>query len=80
MTSKTASTSSLLDWAVVRPALLESLKKLSPRAVARNPVMFVVEVGSVLVTLILIRDLVAPVPAPPRPGSRWRWHSGSGSR
>ncbi len=62
MTSKTASTTSLLDWAVVRPALLESLKKLSPRDVARNPVMFVVEVGSVLVTLIWLRDLVAPVP------------------
>jgi K+-transporting ATPase ATPase B chain len=61
MTTKTAA-ASLLDWAIVRPALLESLKKLSPRDVARNPVMFVVEVGSLLVTLIWLRDLIAPSP------------------
>jgi K+-transporting ATPase ATPase B chain len=59
MTTKPAA-ASLLDWAVVGPALLDSLKKLSPRKVAKNPVMFVVEVGSVLVTLIWLRDLVAP--------------------
>ena len=60
MTAKSAVAASLFDWTIVRPALLDSLKKLSPWKVARNPVMFVVEVGSVLVTLIWLRDLVAP--------------------
>jgi K+-transporting ATPase ATPase B chain len=59
MATTTAATS-LLDGSVLRPALLESLKKLSPREVARNPVMFVVEIGSLLVTLIWLRDLAAP--------------------
>jgi len=59
--------SSMLDPRLLRPALLESLRKLSPRRVARNPVLFVVEVGSVLTTLIWLRDLVSPPPgaAPP---------------
>jgi K+-transporting ATPase ATPase B chain len=62
MTSKSIAATSLFDWAIVRPALLDALRKLSPRKVARNPVMFVVEVGSLLVTLIWLRDLVAPSP------------------
>jgi K+-transporting ATPase ATPase B chain len=44
---------------LLKAAALESLKKLSPRHVAKNPVMFVVEVGSVLTTLVLLRDLLA---------------------
>ncbi len=38
----------LFDWAIIQPALIESLKKLDPRHQLKNPVMFVVEVGSVL--------------------------------
>jgi K+-transporting ATPase ATPase B chain len=38
----------------------DSLRKLDPRVMARNPVMFVVEVGSVLTTLVWLRDLLAP--------------------
>ena len=34
--------SSMLDPAVVGPAALESVRKLDPRRMARNPVMFVV--------------------------------------
>jgi K+-transporting ATPase ATPase B chain len=41
----------------VRRALVDSLKKLDPRWMIRNPVMFVVEVGSVLTTIIFFRDL-----------------------
>jgi potassium-transporting ATPase ATP-binding subunit len=37
------------------PALRDSVKKLNPRHLIYNPVMFVVEVGSVLTTLILIK-------------------------
>ncbi|MCE7874765.1 K(+)-transporting ATPase subunit B [bacterium CPR1] len=38
-------------------ALKDSFKKLDPRHMARNPVMFVVEVGSVLVSVLALRDL-----------------------
>ena len=45
------------DGPLVRRALLDSVLKLSPRHMARNPVMFVVEVGSVLTTFYFFRDL-----------------------
>ncbi len=48
---------SLFDPAIVRAGILESFRKLSPAHVAKNPVMFVVEVGSVLTTALWIRDL-----------------------
>jgi potassium-transporting ATPase ATP-binding subunit len=41
---------SLLDRAIIARALLDSLRKLDPRHQARNPVMFVVEIGAVIVT------------------------------
>ncbi len=69
---------SLFDPAIVRAAALESLKKLSPRHVAKNPVMFVVEVGSLLTTLLWLRDRIA-APAGAAPGwftlsvSLWLW-------
>src|SRR5947209_6527017 len=53
---------SLLDPSILRPAILESFKKLAPQLVAKNPVMFVVEIGSVLTTAIWLRDIVAPSP------------------
>jgi K+-transporting ATPase ATPase B chain len=49
--------SSLLDRNIMVPALLESVTKLDPRWQARNPVMFVVEVGSVITTIIFIAGL-----------------------
>ena len=51
---------SLFDPEIMRPAIWESFRKLAPQHVIKNPVMFVVEIGSVLTTLILVRDLVAP--------------------
>jgi len=50
---------SLFDPSIVRPAIWESFRKLSPRQVIRNPVMFVVEVGALLTTVELIHDLVS---------------------
>jgi K+-transporting ATPase ATPase B chain len=41
---------------IVKRALGESFVKLDPRSMARNPVMFVVEIGSVLTTFLFIRD------------------------
>jgi K+-transporting ATPase ATPase B chain len=47
----------LFDRSIIRPALVDSLRKLNPRVQARNPVMFVVLVGSVLTTILFVRDL-----------------------
>jgi K+-transporting ATPase ATPase B chain len=44
---------------ILMSAAWESLRKLNPRTLARNPVMFVVEVVSALTTVILIRDIIA---------------------
>jgi K+-transporting ATPase ATPase B chain len=46
------------EGAVLRTALLESVTKLDPRLMAKNPVMFVVEIGSVLTTFIWLHDLL----------------------
>ncbi|HEY2922258.1 MAG TPA: potassium-transporting ATPase subunit KdpB [Candidatus Binatia bacterium] len=53
---------SLFDPEIMRPAIWDSFRKLTPRHVIKNPVMFVVEIGSVLTSLILLRDLFAPTP------------------
>ena len=49
-------TTSLLDPVILRSAALDSIGKLDPRRMARNPVMFVVEIGSALVTALFVRD------------------------
>jgi K+-transporting ATPase ATPase B chain len=49
----------LFDPPIVRRALKDAFVKLDPRQVAKNPVMFVVEVGSVLTTLLIVRDVAA---------------------
>jgi potassium-transporting ATPase ATP-binding subunit len=46
----------LWDLRIVRRATWDSLLKLHPRKMMGNPVMFVVEVGSVLTTILLLRD------------------------
>ncbi len=48
--------SSILDTKILAPASLESVWKLDPRRMVRNPVMFVVEIGSVLVTVLFVKD------------------------
>jgi K+-transporting ATPase ATPase B chain len=49
---------SLFDAQIVRRASFDALSKLSPRTMMRNPVMFVVEIGSVLTTVLLIANAV----------------------
>jgi len=41
---------------IIRQATLDSFRKLNPRGMVKNPVMFVVEVGSVLTSLLLIEN------------------------
>ncbi len=52
------SRSSILDPSILIPAIGASFKKLDPRAMAKNPVMFVVEVVAALTTVLFLRDLV----------------------
>jgi potassium-transporting ATPase ATP-binding subunit len=53
----------LLDPALLKPAVVAAFSKLSPRVQWRNPVMFVVYVGSILTTLLGLQALQAPVNA-----------------
>ncbi|WP_415560657.1 hypothetical protein [Gluconobacter sp.] len=50
---------SLMQTSLLLPAIRESFRKLDPRVMWRNPVMFVVEVVTILTTVLLIRDIVA---------------------
>jgi K+-transporting ATPase ATPase B chain len=52
----------LFDAPIVRRALGDAFVKLSPRHMVRNPVMFVVLIGSVFTTLVLFRDLAGGRP------------------
>src|SRR5262245_23120256 len=62
--STQAKARSLFDPTIVRGALVDSLRKLDPRVQVRNPVMFVVLVGSVLTTALFIQALLARGEAP----------------
>ncbi len=53
---------SIWDAKIIKRAIVDSLRKLNPRTMMKNPVMFVVEVGSLLTTIQLVRGIVAPVP------------------
>src|ERR1700733_11625469 len=55
-------TQSLWDPAIVSPAILDAFRKLNPRVMAKNPVMFVVEVGCALVTALFAHDLATGRP------------------
>ena len=48
----------MLDPKIVWPAIGSAFVKLDPRAMVKNPVMFVVEVVAALTTVIFVRDLV----------------------
>jgi len=52
----------LFDPEILRRATKESFVKLDPRKVAKNPVMFVVEVGAALTTVFVIKDVIMHTP------------------
>ena len=54
---------SIFDPKIFRAAIPESFKKLDPRIQIKNPVMFVVEVGSVITTIEFVRLLLFTLPA-----------------
>ncbi len=60
-TSTTAEIS-LFDGAILRRAAGQAVLKLNPRGLARNPVIFVTGLTSVLVTLLVIRDGIVHAP------------------
>jgi potassium-transporting ATPase ATP-binding subunit len=55
----------LFDRALLAPALIDSFRKLSPRVQLRNPVMFVVYVGSILTSILFLQALRGAGEAPP---------------
>ena len=55
---RTAATT-LLDPKIVLPAIGQAFVKLNPKTLAKNPVMFVLEVVSLLTTVLLVRDIIA---------------------
>ena len=57
-TSRRNVQSTMLDSAILFPAIAQSFAKLDPRLMIRNPVMFVVEVVAALTTVIFVRDLI----------------------
>lgn len=63
MSSQRMQERSLFDGSILGPAVLASLRKLAPQHMAKNPVMFVVEVGSLLTLALWIRDLIRPAAA-----------------
>src|SRR5689334_13470973 len=48
----------MTDPKILGPALIDAFRKLDPRVMIRNPVMFTVEVVATLTTILFIRDLV----------------------
>jgi potassium-transporting ATPase ATP-binding subunit len=52
----------LFDPPIVKRAMWDSVTKLNPRTMMKNPVMFVVEVGAALTTVLVIRDWRAAAP------------------
>ncbi|MHC2332462.1 potassium-transporting ATPase subunit KdpB [Bradyrhizobium sp. USDA 4454] len=55
---KQVTASTILDPKILVPAITSAFVKLDPRLMAKNPVMFVVEVVAALTTVIFVRDLV----------------------
>ena len=55
-------TISIWDPKIIRRALLDAIRKLNPIKMMGNPVMFVVEIGSILTTILLIRNVAQGAP------------------
>jgi K+-transporting ATPase ATPase B chain len=54
---------SIWDPKIIARAIGDSFRKLNPVTMMKNPVMFVVEIGSVITTILLIRDIMTGAPS-----------------
>ncbi len=74
-TSGKRKASSLFDPNIIKRASKEAFLKLNPKTVAKNPVMFVVEVGSLLTTILWIKELATHTGHPLFTGqcTLWLW-------
>jgi potassium-transporting ATPase ATP-binding subunit len=63
--NSTTRTRSLFDTTILKQAIVDSFRKLTPVRQVRNPVMFVVYVGSILTTLLWLQALLGKGEAPP---------------
>ncbi|MEZ5315920.1 MAG: potassium-transporting ATPase subunit KdpB [Vicinamibacterales bacterium] len=68
-------TLSLWDPRIVRQAAIDAVRKLDPRVQVRNPVMFLVEAGSLLTTAIVVQEVLAGTGRPLFTGqvACWLW-------
>ena len=66
---------SIWDPRIVRQAVIDSFWKLDPRIQIKNPVMFIVEVGSLLTTLVFVQEVAAGSGRPLFTGqvAYWLW-------
>ena len=48
---------SMFDVRLIRPALVDSFRKLDPRLIWRNPVMFAVEIASIITLITFVMSL-----------------------
>jgi len=74
--SMTRKNLSLFDSKLIGPAIVDSFKKLNPRAQLRSPVMFVVYVGSIITTLLFMLSITGQGEASPGfilAASVWLW-------
>jgi K+-transporting ATPase ATPase B chain len=73
--STNAKAQGLFDPNIIRVAALDALRKLDPRKLAKNPVIFVTEVVSVVVTAFFIRDCITHDGSPLFSGqiAAWLW-------
>ena len=62
--ARTQKTHSLFDPRIIRQAISDACRKLTPRHQVKNPVMFVVWLGSILTTLLFVQALVGTGEAP----------------
>lgn len=75
MQATSPAATSLFDPAILRVAAVDAFRKLDPRQLMRNPVIFVTEVVAALVTVLFLRDLFRQTGDPAFSGqiALWLW-------
>jgi K+-transporting ATPase ATPase B chain len=66
---------SIWDPGIIRQAVVDSIVKLDPRVQVRNPVMFIVEAGSLITTIVWVQELIGGTGQPLFTGqvTAWLW-------